>query len=134
MFTIEDSTRSLTVHREDRGWLVTSNLDGARVHASGLTREAALGLAVRLNRISELVPRSSPALVYAFATGTAMELADVLTEELISIGGESNAPARAEHAKARREFAYCSFSVARLGLSGFEAVETPADQVQRAAG
>lgn len=32
---------------------------------------------------------------------------------------------RAEQAKARREFAHCSFSVARLDLGGFAGVETP---------
>lgn len=80
-FTIEDSSRSFTVHRENCGYQILSFESGARIHCSYLTFEQAVELMNRLNRISDMVPNSSPALVFAFATGTPQNLADVLAEE-----------------------------------------------------
>ncbi len=70
MFTIEDTSRSLTVHRENRGYAIVSYQDGCVYHRTGLSFDDAYAIRCLLNRAADIAPGQPPTVVYAFVCGT----------------------------------------------------------------
>lgn len=64
MFTIEDTSRSLTVHRENRGYAICSQAEGSEWHRIGLTFDDARTHCDRLNRIAVELMQATPEQIF----------------------------------------------------------------------
>lgn len=64
MFTIQDTSRSLTVVLPNRGHGICSDQDGATIHVAGFSFDTARAHTDNLNRLSQLLPRQSPASLF----------------------------------------------------------------------
>lgn len=65
MFTIQDTSRSLTVALPDKGWGIASQQDGATIHAHGFSFDTARAHMDNLNRLADLLPRESPSRLFS---------------------------------------------------------------------
>lgn len=65
MFTVKDTSRSLTVALPDNGYGIYSEQDGATIHAHGFSFDTARAHVNNLNRLADLLPRESPARLLA---------------------------------------------------------------------
>lgn len=64
MFTVHDTSRSLTVALPDKGHAIVSQAEGNVWHCTGLSFDDARRFAESLNRVADECPRATPAQIF----------------------------------------------------------------------